>query len=123
MEPRILATAPDPYRAFFMPAPAAPSPFAGLRVAAFESRMAGPMADLIRKHGGEPVEAPALREVPLGGNPRALEFAKELIAGRFDVVIFLTGVGARFLLQEIEPEIPSREFIDALSRVTVVVRG
>lgn len=105
------------------PDPAAPSPFTGLRVAAFESRMAGPMADLIRKHGGEPVEAPALREVPLGGNPRALEFARELIAGRFDVVIFLTGVGARFLLQEIESEIPSPEFIDALSRVTVVVRG
>src|SRR3954470_14635622 len=113
MEPRILATAPDPYRAFFMPAPAAPPPFAGLRVAAFESRMAGPMADLIRKHGGEPVEAPALREVPIGGNPQALEFARGLIAGEFDLVLFLTGVGARFLLQEIEAEVAPRDFLDA----------
>ena len=52
--------------------------FAGLRVASFEARMAGPMADLIRKHGGEPVEAPSLREVPIGGNPEALAFADRL---------------------------------------------
>jgi len=30
----------------------AATPFAGIRVAAFEARMAGPMADLIEKQGG-----------------------------------------------------------------------
>ena len=85
--------------------------------------MAGPMADLIRKHGGEPVEAPALREVPIGSNPQAVAFARGLIAGEFDVVVFLTGVGARFLLQEIEATIPREDFFDALDRATVVVRG
>ena len=49
-----------------------PSPFAGLRVAAFESRLAGPMAELIARNGGVPVEAPALREVPLGENADAI---------------------------------------------------
>ena len=44
--------------------------FAGLRVATFESRMSGPIADLIAKYGGVPVEAPALREIPHRGQPR-----------------------------------------------------
>ena len=98
-------------------------PLHGLKIAAFESRMAGPMADLIRKHGGEPVEAPALREVPIGGNPLALDFARGLIAGEFDMVVFLTGVGARFLIQEIEPSIAREDVFAALARSTVVVRG
>ena len=107
-----------------MSRPATPeSPFAGLRVAAFEARMAGPMADLIAKHGGVPVEAPALREVPLGDNPQAVAFAEDLIAGKFDVVLFLTGVGARYLLQEVEARIPRDSFLQALSRARVVVRG
>ena len=50
-----------------------------------------------------------MREIPIGGNDRAVAFAREVIAGRFDVVIFLTGVGSRYLLQEIEAEVdPAR---------------
>lgn len=103
--------------------PAATPRFDGLRVAAFESRMSGPMADLIARHGGRAVEAPALREVPLGTNPQAIDFARRLAAGAFDVVIFLTGVGSRFLIQEIESEVPRQDFLDALGRVQVVARG
>ena len=99
------------------------SALAGLRIAALESRLAGPMSSLIRKHGGEPVEAPALREVPIGENPQALDFARRLIAGEFDVVLFLTGVGARYLLQEIETTIAPETFFDALNRASVIVRG
>ena len=103
--------------------PPSPLPMAGLRVAAFEARMAGPMGDLIRKHGGTPVEAPALREIPIGDNPQAVAFAETLIGGGFDAVIFLTGVGTRYLLQAIEPAIPKDEVLAALARVKVVVRG
>ena len=106
------------------PVPTPPaSGFAGLRVVNFEARMAGPMADLIRKHGGLPVAAPALREVPIGDNPQALDFAARLIAGQFDVVIFLTGVGTRYLAQEIETRHPRAEWLAALAETTVVSRG
>src|SRR4051812_17985594 len=64
-----------------------PAPLAGLRVAAFEARMAGPLADLIAKHGGVAVEAPALREIPLADNPAALDFADRLLRGEFHVVL------------------------------------
>ncbi len=100
----------------------APS-FAGLRVATFESRMSGPIAELIAKYGGVPVTAPALREVPIEDNPEALAFAEQLIAGAFDVVLFLTGVGTRYLAQAIETRIPRATWTAALNRAKVVVRG
>lgn len=98
-------------------------PGRGPRIAAFEARMAGPLAALIRKHGGIPVEAPALREVPLGAGPEALEFARRLVAGEFDAVLFLTGVGARYLLEEVQEQTPRAAFLGALRRVKVLARG
>lgn len=100
-----------------------PRRFDGLRVAAFESRMSGPMAELIARHGGVPLEAPSLREVPLGENREAVDFARRLIAGEFDTVIFLTGVGSRYLVEEIASEVLREAFLEALGRVKVVVRG
>lgn len=85
--------------------------------------MAGPMADLIAKHGGVPREAPALREIPIGDNPAALDFARRLIAGEFDLVVFLTGVGTRYLAQEIETAYPRETWLAALGRSKVAVRG
>ena len=97
--------------------------FAGIRVVAFEARMAGPMADLIEKHGGVPVEAPALREIPIADNPQALAFADRLLAGEYDVVVFETGVGVRYLSQAIETHIPRETWLAALDRTQVVARG
>jgi uroporphyrinogen-III synthase len=99
------------------------NPLNGLRVVSFEARMAGPMADLIRKQGGEVVEAPALREVPIGDNPQAIAFAEALIAGRFDLVLFLTGVGTRYLTREIETKYSREEWVGALKKVKVAIRG
>ncbi len=96
---------------------------AGLRVVALESRMAGPMADLIAKHGGLAIEAPSMREVPIEENPAAGAFGNRLVAGDFDVVIFLTGVGTRFLAQTIEAAILRADWVGALGRTTVVARG
>jgi uroporphyrinogen-III synthase len=106
-----------------MSTPDETTPFAGLRVATFESRLAGPIADLIARHGGVPLVAPALREIPIADNPEALRFAERLMAGEFDVVIFLTGVGTRFLAEAIETRYPRHEWTAPLSRATVVVRG
>ncbi|MGH7428762.1 MAG: uroporphyrinogen-III synthase, partial [Candidatus Methylomirabilaceae bacterium] len=96
---------------------------AGLKVVTFESRMAGSMADLIARQGGIPVSAPSMREIPLEENHAALEFAKELLAGRIDMVILLTGVGTRALVQVVETAYPRADFLEALGRVPTIVRG
>src|SRR2546422_11301829 len=80
--------------------------FAGLRVAAFESRMAEQMTQLIERHGGRPLGAPALREGPLEENAGGLRFGGPLLAGEFDIGILLTGVGTRFMLKVLDSRWP-----------------
>ncbi len=88
-----------------------------------ESRRANETAELIRKNGGEPIVAPSMREVPLERNEAALAFAEKLFAGEFDMVIFLTGVGTRFLAKVIASRYPEDRFPAALQKVTTVARG
>ncbi len=78
--------------------------FGGLRVVAFESRMASEVATMIERRGGVAIVAPAMREVPLDDNHAALDFAQRLLANEseFDVVIFMTGVGTRALFAAME---------------------
>jgi uroporphyrinogen decarboxylase len=97
--------------------------FSGLRVVAFESRMAQEASRLIERHGGVPIVAPSMREVPLAENPAAFEFARALMADELDVVIFLTGVGAKALLDVLAPNYPQEVLAQALGRITTVVRG
>ena len=95
----------------------------GLRVVAFESRMAAETANLIRKHGGVPIVAPAMREVPLEDNHAALDFADRLLAGEYDMVILLTGIGVRALFKVMETRHSRAALIAALARTTLVARG
>lgn len=97
--------------------------FDGLRVVTFEGRQAGSMAELIARQGGTPIAAPALRETPIDENPEVFSFAEGLLAGAFDVVVFLTGVGARYLAQAIETRIPRETWTAALAKTKVVIRG
>jgi len=99
------------------------SGFDGLRVLALESRRAAEIAKLIATYGGQPTVAPSMREVPLESNKEALAFAAALLAGEFEMVIFLTGVGTRALLGVVETVHDRGKYIAALKRVTVVARG
>jgi uroporphyrinogen-III synthase len=97
--------------------------FDGARVLALESRRATEISTLISKLGGACLLAPALREVPIESNEDAVRFAGALIDGSFDVVVFLTGVGARALLAAVEHRHSREAFVAALSRTRVAVRG
>jgi uroporphyrinogen-III synthase len=97
--------------------------FQGLSVLVLESRRSREMAALVTTYGGRPVVAPALREVPLESNPDALAFADALIRGEFDIVILLTGVGTRALLDLVQGAGSREAFLAALAKTKVVVRG
>lgn len=94
-----------------------------LRVVSFESRRASEMAELIRRYGGEPIVAPSMREVPLGENAQALDFVRRLEAGEIDVVILLTGVGTRTLVEAVAREFPPERLARALGKAALVARG
>lgn len=97
--------------------------FQGLNVLVLESRRSREMASLVSTYGGRPVAAPALREIPLQSNPDALAFAAALLRGEFDIVILLTGVGMRALLEVVQTAHPREAFVAALSKTKVVARG
>jgi len=97
--------------------------FGGLRVVAFESRMATETAKMIERLGGKAIVAPAMREVALEDNHAALDFAQRLLANDFEVVVFLTGVGVRALFLVMETRHDRAALVAALGRTTVVVRG
>ena len=97
--------------------------FDGLKVTSFESRRAKEIEKLIRYHGGVPRIAPSMREIPLSQSTDALKFAKNLMAAKFDIVILMTGVGTRALLKAVTTKYPEKDFIKALKKTTIVVRG
>jgi uroporphyrinogen-III synthase len=99
------------------------SGFDGLRVLSLESRRGPELGKLIATYGGEAVVAPAMREVPLESNKEALDFAEGLFGGAYDVIIFLTGVGARALLTVVETKYKRENYIAALQKTVVVPRG
>ena len=96
--------------------------FNGLRVLALESRHAKEIAKLIASYGGLATVAPAVREVSLDSH-QPLDFAKNLLAGKFDLVIFLTGAGARALFTAVGGSFSRQELAAALERTVVVARG
>ncbi len=97
--------------------------FAGLRVAAFESRRADEMTRLIQRLGGIAAVSPSMREVAMDTNPAAVDFAHRLISGQIDVVILNTGVGTRYLIQQVERHVGRDRFLASLSDVTTIARG
>jgi uroporphyrinogen-III synthase len=103
---------------------AKPTPsFGGARVLSLESRRETEMAALIRTYGGEPVVAPAMREVPIESNDEARDFVEALLRHEFDMVVLLTGVGTRRLLQIADAMGAHAGFVAALSEAKVVARG
>jgi uroporphyrinogen-III synthase len=101
-----------------------PPSFTGLRVLVLESRRARELGLIVTSYGGRPLVAPSMREVPLESNAEALAFVDDLINEEFDVVIFLTGVGTRALVDLVQRAHGSRKkFVEALSQTIVVARG
>ncbi|MGD9633435.1 MAG: uroporphyrinogen decarboxylase [Pirellulales bacterium] len=97
--------------------------FAGLRIASFESRRAEDIARMIAKKGGVPLVSPSMREVPLAHNQAAVDFANRVITGQIDVIVFLTGVGTRHLIAQVERHVDHARFLAAVSDAKTVVRG
>jgi len=81
------------------------------------------MIQLIERHGGRPLVAPSMREVPLEENSDVLRFGERLLAGEFDMVILLTGVGTRFMLKVLDTRWPRAQILAALGKTSTVVRG
>ena len=93
-------------------------------VLVLESRRARELGSIVESYGGRPLIAPSMREVPLESNTEALAFADAVIRVEFDLIILLTGVGTRALLELVDRVRAQRDtFIAALGRIPIAARG
>ena len=97
--------------------------FSQLRIASFESRRQAEMVRLIERMGGVAHVSPSMREVAVDEDRPVIDFANRLLTGQIDVVIFLTGVGTRLLIERVERSIDRQRFLESLSDIQTVVRG
>ncbi|HJT68912.1 MAG TPA: uroporphyrinogen-III synthase [Terriglobales bacterium] len=96
--------------------------FNGMRVLSVESRRAQEIAHLIRSNGGVPIVAPSTREQEIA-NSEVEQIVNRILAGEFHAIILMTGVGSRALLHAAERICARTEFIAALLRARIIVRG
>lgn len=96
---------------------------AGVRVVSFESRLSAEMRNLLQKRGAQVQMAPSMREVPLTDQHEAIAFGKALRTSDCEILILLTGVGTRMLVDAMALSWPKEEVVAWLSRLTLVCRG
>jgi uroporphyrinogen-III synthase len=94
----------------------------GARVALLESRMESELASLVRRHGGEPVCVPAMREVERDCAAEA-GLAIDALSPPGAVVVLATGVGLQRWLAVAAGLGRDAAVRDGLARATVVCRG
>jgi uroporphyrinogen-III synthase len=97
--------------------------FNGQRIALLEARLATEAASLVRRMGGEPVSAPALREEALPSGPAVASFLGLLNRGELAFVVLQTGVGVSALALEAERLGRRRDLVYGLESVRIVSRG
>lgn len=95
----------------------------GARIGLLEARLTGELAQIVRRHGGEPMNAPAVREVETLDEGAVRAFIDGVSAGRITVVVFLTGVGASALFREAERLGRGAALLEGLRAATTVCRG
>jgi uroporphyrinogen-III synthase len=95
----------------------------GKRVALLEARMSAEIASMVERFGGKPYSVPAVRETPLDLPEETTALVDALSAGRFGVVVFMTGVGASALLREAEKRGQLDAALVALRGAITVCRG
>lgn len=81
------------------------------------------MTRLIEHYGGQPLVAPALREIPIQDNPAALRFGARLIDGSVDILILMTGIGTTTLFEILRSRHPMSSIMAGLKQTATVARG
>jgi len=98
-------------------------PLENVTVGITEHRFTKEFAALFEKLGAKVHACPLLEERPVENRDEVRDFVRQAAAGNFDLMIFLTGVGAKFLIAEAESNGLKDEFLRALGNLTVVVRA
>lgn len=101
----------------------APPSFGGDRVLLLESRLAAETAAMVRRLGGDPVNAPALAEVDVDADPAIVSFIDRLASAHEPVVVLLTGVAVTRLFAAAVRLGREAALLQGLAGASIVARG
>jgi uroporphyrinogen-III synthase len=94
-----------------------------LTVISLESRQAGDMLRLLERHGCAGISAPSMREVALSDQHEAFAFGQELLRGEHEILVLLTGVGTRMLVDALSTRMPREQVLAQFAQRILVCRG
>jgi len=100
-----------------------PGALAQRTIAILENRAGEQLADVVRKHGGIPLRAPALAELPDVDEAHLAALVAQWQTQPPHVFVFQTGVGVRALLQATDRLQLTDALLTRVAAATVVVRG
>ncbi len=81
------------------------------------------MQALIERNQAIPTLVHSMDEIPLENNEQVKTFCEMLFREEIDLVVFLTGVGATALLDAAKLYYPQEQFLEALRKTNITVRG
>jgi uroporphyrinogen-III synthase len=100
-----------------------PAPLAGRTIALAEGRQLEELARLLEEEGAVALRYPLLSILDAPDPAPVLEWMRELVAGRFGLVILMTGEAVRRMLALAEREGFRDDFVAALGRTPTLTRG
>ncbi len=98
-------------------------PLSGTKAICFESRLSDSAALMLEKYGTDVISAPSMQEVPLEEHGEVFEFGDLLFGGDVDVLVCMTGVGTRMMIDTLRTRHEMDKILMALTGLTIVVRG
>jgi uroporphyrinogen-III synthase len=99
------------------------TPLDGLTVALAEGRQLEELAQMLEKEGAKSLRCPMVSILDAPDPAPVLAWLDELIAGRFDCVVLLTGEGLRRLLGFADRAGRKQEVVEAVGRTRTLTRG
>src|SRR3989442_251208 len=98
-------------------------PLEHFTIAILEHRFTKEFSGMLERFGASVHACPLIEERPVENREELEKFVRQVASGNLDVMIFLTGVGARFLVSAAESIGLKNEFLQAFNKMTTVVRG
>src|SRR5207244_10966373 len=88
-----------------------------------EHRFTKEFTTLLQRFGATVYACPILEERPVENREELEQFVRQVAAGNFDLMIFLTGVGTLILVSEAESDGIKKELFQSLDKMLIGVRG
>jgi uroporphyrinogen-III synthase len=95
----------------------------GVRLVSLESRRASDLAGLLDRAGFEVLTAPSMQEVPLTDQRDALAFAGRMVSPDYELLVLMTGVGLRMLLDVAQTRFSREQILAGLASRPIACRG